>query len=141
MDYETLKWIRMIHLYGMLTWVGGLVGLSFILKQHAKASEAAYKDFIELEKGTAIAMDIGATVAIACGLAMLFSLTPSPLKGQGWMHAKLLLVVGLIGLHGFQRMRVGKFKRGVVTAEPGWLIPAVEIVALGIIVLASTRPF
>jgi len=141
MDYETLKWIRVIHLYGMLTWVGGLVGLSFILKQHAKAAEGAYADFIELEKGTAIAMDIGATVTIACGLAMLFSISPSPLKGQGWMHAKLLLVVGLIGLHGFQRMRVGKYKRGTVSPNPGWIIPAVEIVAIGIIILAGARPF
>ncbi len=141
MSFETLKWIRMIHIYGMLTWVGSLVGLSFILKQHTKAAKAAYDDFIQLEKGTAMAMDIGATVVIACGLAMLLSNTSIYLKGQGWMHAKLLLVAALIGLHGLQRVRTGKFKRGEVGAEPGWLIPAVEVVALGIIVLASARPF
>ncbi|MCP4447679.1 MAG: hypothetical protein GY811_20435 [Myxococcales bacterium] len=141
MDYETLKWIRMIHLYAILSWVGALIGISFILRQHAKAAEGAYKDFIELEKGTAITMDISATIAMICGFAMLFSISPSPLKGQGWMHAKLFLVVVLAGIHGMQRMRVGKYKRGNVTAEPGWLIPVVEIAALGIIVLASARPF
>lgn len=141
MDYETLKWIRMIHLYAMIVWVGSLIGLTFILRQHAKAAEGAYNDFIELEKGTAMTMDIGATIAMAAGLTMLFSISPSPLKGQGWMHAKLLMVAILIGVHGFQRMRVGKFKRGEVSANPGWVIPVAEIAVLAIIVLAATRPF
>ena len=142
MDYETLKWIRVIHLCGMLAWVGGLIGLSFILRAHAKADKAAHDTLVSLEKGIAMVMDIGATVAIALGLTMLFTITPTLLKGNGgWMHTKLLLVVILIGLHGVQRMRVGKNKRGNVGPEPGWMIPTLGIIIIATIVMASGRPF
>jgi len=140
MKYEALKWIRVVHLYGMLMWVGSLIGLSFTLRQHAKAAKAAYDDFIALEKGTAMVMDIGALVTMLCGVVMLIS-HPSLLKGQGWMHAKLLLVVVLIGLHGLQRVRTAKFKRGEVRAGPRWVIAVIELVVLGIIVLVAARPF
>ncbi len=141
MDYEVVKWVRVVHIYAMLTWAGSLIGLSFILKQHAKADAGAKKDFTELEKGVAMAMDIGATFAIIAGLVMLFGIEPSPFKGGGWLHAKLLLVAILVGCHGVQRMRVGKLKRGEDAPEPGWIIPVIEICVIGIIVLASGRPF
>ncbi len=142
MDYETLKWIRVIHLCGMLAWVGGLIGLSFVLRAHANADKAAHDTMVSLEKGIAMVMDIGATIAIALGLTMLFTITPTLLKGNGgWMHTKLLLVVILIGLHGVQRMRVGKNKRGNVSAEPGWMIPTLGIVIIATIIMASGRPF
>jgi putative membrane protein len=140
MDPETLKWIRVVHIYFVLGWAGSLIGLSFILKQHTKAAEGARNDFIELEKSTAMAMDIMATIAIAAGVVMLMKI-PGIMGSGGWIHAKLTLIVVLIGLHGFQRMRVGKYKRGEVGANPGWIIPAVELVVLGIIVMAAGRPF
>ncbi len=141
MSFETLNWMRVVHLCGMVAWVGGLLGLSFVLRQHAKASKESHGDFVSLEKGIAITMDIGATVAIALGVVLLLSITPTLLKGQGWMHAKLLFATLLIGLHGFQRMRVGKNKRGAVSAEPSWLMPAIAILVVAIIVLVGTRPF
>ena len=142
MTVETLLWLKAGHIFAFLTWVGSLIGLSFMLKQHAKAAEAAHPDFIALEKGTAMAMDIGAVVALILGSILLIEIKPSLLKGQGgFMHAKLTLVTVLLGLHGFQRMRVGKYKRGKVTPEPGWIIPAIEVSIVAIIVFIVVRPF
>lgn len=141
MSFETLKWIRVVHICGFLVWMGALFGLSFILRQHSKAAQEARKDFIELEKGTAMAMDISATIAIIAGVLMIMGIEPSPMKGQGWLHAKLAVVAVVLGLHGFQRARVGKYKRGEVSAEPAWLIPVLQLSALAIVVLAAARPF
>lgn len=142
MDVTTLLWLKAGHIFAFLTWVGSLIGLSFILKQHSKAAEASRADFIALEKGTAMAMDIGALIALILGSILLIEIKPSLLKGQGgFMHAKLSLVVVLLGLHGFQRMRVGKYKRGEVTPEPGWVIPAIELSVIAIIVFIVVRPF
>ncbi len=141
MTPETYHWLTAAHVFAFLTWVGSLIGLSFILKQHAVAAEASRPDFIALEKGIAIAMDIGATITLIVGSILLIEIKPSLMKQGGFMHAKLSLVVVLLGLHGFQRMRVGKFKRGAVSANPAWMIPAVEACVVAIIIMIAVRPF
>ncbi len=140
MDPVTLKWILAVHVYAILTWVGSLVGLSFILKQHAQANEGARADLIKLEKATAMGADIGATIAMIAGIVMIVQV-PELLTKQPWMHAKLTLVAVLLGVHGFQRMRTGKYKRAQVSPEPGWVIPVLELAILGIVVLAVAKPF
>jgi putative membrane protein len=137
---ETLTYVRALHIFFVLAWAGSLVGLSFILAQHAKSAEGARNDFIELEKGTAMAMDISAMLAMAAGVYMLVSV-PGIMKSGGWIHAKLTLVVVLLGLHGFQRARVAKYKRGEVKANPGWIIPAVELTIFALVMLAAAKPF
>ncbi len=136
----TLIYVRAFHIFAVLAWAGALVGLSFILMQHSKAADGAHADFVELEKNTAMAMDIFAMIALACGVYMLVSI-PGIMKSGGWIHAKLTLVVVLLGLHGFQRMRVGKYKRGEVKPNPGWIIPAVEATIFAIVILAAAKPF
>lgn len=140
MDYETLKWIRVVHIFAFLGWTGGLIGLSFILRQHAKAAPGARTDFVELERGTAMAMDIFAMITLVAGLVMLLNIE-GIMRGHGWMHAKLTLIVILVGLHGFQRMRTGKYRKEKITPNPAWIIPAIELTVLGIIVMAVARPF
>ena len=137
---ELLSYVRALHIFAVLSWAGAMVGLSFILKQHSVAAEGARADFIELEKGTAMAMDIFATLAIACGIYMLIDI-PGIMSSGGWIHAKLTLVAVLIGLHGFQRMRVGKFKRGEVSPNPAWIIPAIEATVFALVILAAVKPF
>ncbi len=137
---ETLTYVRALHIFAVIGWTGALFGLSFILKQHAKSAEGARNDFIELEKGTAMAMDILATLAMIAGVYMLVSM-PGIMKSGGWIHAKLTLVVVLLGLHGFQRARVAKYKRGEVKSNPGWIIPAVEATIFALVILAVARPF
>ena len=140
MNPEHLRWILAIHVYAIVTWAGALVGLTYLLKQYASAAEAARADFLSLGKRVAMAADIGATVAIIAGLVMIVQV-PELLTKQPWMHPKLTLVAVVLGVHGFQRMRLGKFKRGNVTPNPGWVVPVLEICVLAIIVLAVAKPF
>ncbi len=133
-------YVRAFHIFGVLAWAGALIGLSFILMQHAKAADGARADFIELEKGTAMAMDIFATIAIACGAFLIIDNT-AIMKSGGWIHTKLTLVLVLLGLHGFQRARVAKYKRGDVKPNPAWIIPAIELTVFAIVILAAARPF
>lgn len=140
MEFEILTYVRALHIFGVLAWGGSIVGLTFILRQHSVAAEGARADFIELEKGTAMAMDMFATLAMLCGIYMIIKI-PGIMSSGGWMHAKLTLILVLLGLHGFQRMRVGKYKRGEVSANPAWIIPAVELTLFAIVILAAAKPF
>jgi putative membrane protein len=141
MTADTLKWFMALHFYAFLTWVGSMIGCAFILRAHGAASSGAYSDFVKLEKGVGIAMDVGATIAIIAGLVMLFGLHMLPLKQGGWMHAKLTCVAGLIGIHVVSRIKIRRFRDGDVRPLAAWHIPVLEILVLATIVLAVVRPF
>lgn len=140
MNLTVYQWLGVGHIFGFIMWVGCIVGLQFMLQRHAetKASEA----FVDLEKRMGMAMDIGATMAIVFGLSILFYVGAGVyLKGSGWMHTKLLLVAGLIAVHALTRIRIKKYRTGEVTPFPTVMIPIVEVLVLGIIIMVVVRPF
>ena len=69
----------------------------------------------------AMMMDIAAALAIGCGLAMTFGVSPNFFAApkSGWFHIKLTIVVlGVLSVHGMVRARVGKVSRGEPASAP-----------------------
>ena len=65
---------------------------------------------------------------------------PAPYPAT-WLHAKFLMLLFLIGLHGFLRVKAARFRRQQVAALGLWPLFALAILALAIIVFAVLRPF
>ncbi|MEE2929567.1 MAG: CopD family protein, partial [Pseudomonadota bacterium] len=66
------------------------------------------------------------------------------LLSMGWMHTKLLLVVGLSGLHGYFISLGKKIDRGEVAATSKTLKMLNEvpfIIMIGVVILAVVKPF
>ena len=83
---------------------------------------------------------LGAGLAILAGLALLLQ-ELDIMKGAGFMHAKLTLVLALVGLHGYVRAGLKRYRTGRGSAPPAFILPAV-VGAVGlIVVLILTRPF
>jgi uncharacterized membrane protein len=83
-------------------------------------------------------MDLAATLAIGCGLAMVFGQTPNFLAQphHGWFHIKLTVVVlGVLSVHGMIRARVGKFGRGQVSPVPAWIWTLLLASVMAILIL------
>jgi uncharacterized membrane protein len=140
MSPTALSWIRALHLYGVFLWLGPMIALAHTLAAHARAEPAARPAFHGLERATAIAMDIGATLGIVLGV-ILFVKLPG-MTSAGYLHAKLALVVlGLLGAHGYLRAKVRRFREGKVAPIPGFIPPLLSILALAIIVLVVVKPF
>jgi uncharacterized membrane protein len=141
MSANAIAWLRVFHLFGVMTWVGTMMSLFYILDAHARAEMGARPAFHQLERVSAIAMDIGATIAIACGVILLVQ-EPFLLKGHGFMHAKLALVaVVFLGGHGFLRVKVRKFRESHFKPLPPGLPQLVSLALLGILVLVLVKPF
>ncbi|GAB4536164.1 MAG: protoporphyrinogen oxidase HemJ [Haliangiales bacterium] len=141
MSNTSQVWIVAIHVFGIVLWSGGMYACLRLLSAHAAAQGAA-EALSTTQRKTAVAMDIGATLAIISGLYLALAPTPSLFSGSGWLHAKLTLVVlGMLGLHGFTRAKVKKFSRGEVAALPGFVTPVFFVVVFGVIALAQVRPF
>ena len=139
---DTREWILVVHIWGFVMWMGAMMGCIHMLSAHNKADDNGRKIFGELEKGLGIAMDIGATLAMAAGLYLALGGPHNLFKGGGWLHAKVALVfLGMGGLHGFLRRKIRVFRKGDVKPIPGILFPALVVMGLTAIILVMKRPF
>ena len=85
-------------------------------------------------------MELGAVIALVFGIYMLVRIEPSVLK-QPWMHIKLTVVVlAILGAHGFLRVALKKARNGATQGISGIVGPVVMIAAAAIVILAIVRP-
>jgi uncharacterized membrane protein len=139
MSAATYAWVKSGHLIGVLLWIGGMTSVYWLLRMHATVPKAMHERFTLMERSLALMMDLAATLAIGCGIAMIFGQTPNFLAQphHGWFHIKLTVVVlGVLSVHGLIRARVGKFGRGKISPVPAWAwtLLLVSIVAILILV-------
>ncbi len=123
MSQETLLWLRAGHFIGLFVWIGGMFAVYWMLRFHAHAPKEAHEKLVLSERGLALMMDLGATLAIVTGLVMAFGLTPNAFSrpGGGWFHIKLtIVVVGILSVHGMLRARIKKFSQGKISDVPSW---------------------
>lgn len=106
-----------LHIISVICWMAGILYLIRLLIYHAIETEAVVKSRFEtMESRLYRVITMPAmTAALAFGIWMLV-LNPS-LFSQGWMHAKLLLVVFLIGVtHSskavMRKLAAGQWQRG-----------------------------
>ena len=125
------------HVVGVIFWVGGLLTLTVLLSaMKAETDPAARKRLGAFTRKAAIAPDIASFVAMLFGLHALFA---NKLYKFHYMHAKLLLVVFLLGLHGFLRVQTKRAAESGESKLPGFARPLLVLLALGIVVVVITR--
>lgn len=139
MSLETYSWLRVGHVIGFVFWITGIVTVLQLLRIHSHIEAQAARDVLQrYERKAAVLMDLGATVAIVCGLWLAFGPTINAFKTGGWLHVKLTLVaIFLLGAHGWARVQVKRFRRGHVRHVPTALLLAVLVAAAAIIALGA----
>lgn len=137
-----MLWLKAFHVIAMVTWFAGLFYLPRLFVYHADARDAiSAARFCIMERRLFAIMTIGAVATVAFGIAMLAA-TPAYLS-MSWLHAKLALVVLLIGYHlyCYQLNRAFAAGRNVHTAK--WYRVFNELPSLlliGIVILAVVKP-
>lgn len=143
MEYD---WVRALHIISVIAWMAGMLMLPrFYAYQTAsepggeldrKMIEAAarLRTFI-LSPGITLAWIFGILTAATSHWAQF---------SMGWMHAKLVLVVVLSGLHGYlvsegKRLAKGERRR----SERFWRIlnEIPFVIAIIVVILAVVEPF
>lgn len=93
-------WVKSLHLVAVMSWLAGLFYLPRLFVYHADApagSELSETFKIMERKLLRIIMNPAMIIAWLAGLAMIWA-NPE-LMSQGWMHAKLTLVVIMTVFH------------------------------------------
>lgn len=138
-----MLWIKTFHLLFVISWFAGLFYLPRIFVNLAQASDAAvYKQLTGMARRLYRFMTILAVPAVLLGLWLYLGWGLG--RGQGWMHAKLLCVLLIIGYHHGCGRLLRKFESGSNTRSHRfyrWFNELPVLLLLAVLVLVIVRPF
>lgn len=140
---DAYPWVKSIHVIFVIFWMAGLFMLPrFLVYWMASAGDAENHLWAErCNRLRRIILTPGLIVSWAAGLALAFHLG---FAGNGWLHAKLAIVVALSGFHGWSVATTKKFARGDRPYAEKTLRFANEIPSLatiGAVILVIVKPF
>lgn len=138
--------LKSLHLIAMVAWFAGLFYLPRLFVYHAAHQDKAdcHAMLCTMERKLyRYIMNPAMMATWAFGLLVVVD-EPHWLSGQGWLHAKLLLVAGLTVYHVSLGHMVNTFARAENTRPHTFYrwyneVPTVALIA--IIVLAVVKPF
>ena len=134
-------WIKALHIVFIASWFAGLFYLPRIYVNLAQESNPAV---VERLLGMARRLYRFTTILMVPALLLgLWLWLGFGIKG-GWLHAKLALVILVIGYHHACGSLLKKFERGVNTRSHKWFrvfneVPVLLLIA--IVILVVVKPF
>lgn len=137
-------WIKALHIIAMVCWFAGLFYLPRLFVYHTMSEDEASRErFSVMERKLYRGIMTPAMIAtLVFGIALLV-LVPGWMS-QGWMHAKLTLVVLLVGYHHvcgamYKRLARGENTRSNVFYR--WFNEAPVLLLIAIVILVVVKPF
>lgn len=137
-------WIQALHLISVVTWFAALFYLPRLFVYHAMSEDQVSRDrFKIMERKLYRGIMTPSMVAVLVFGFWLLYLNPALFKGA-WMHAKLTLVVLLIGYHHMCLAYMKKFANDANTKSHvfyRWFNEAPILILIAVVCLAVVKPF
>lgn len=136
-----MQWIKIFHLVFVISWFAGLFYLPRILVNLAMENNAESRArLLLMSRKLYRFMTLIAVPALGFGLWLWLGYG----YGGGWLHAKLVLVVALIGYHHACGSLLRKFEENRNTRSHVWFrwfneIPV--LILLATVILVVLKPF
>ncbi|MGH8187211.1 MAG: protoporphyrinogen oxidase HemJ [Steroidobacteraceae bacterium] len=138
-----MLWLKAFHIVFVVTWFAGLFYLPRLFLYHAVADDTlGIERFQVMERRLFVMMTIGATLAILFGVSLV--ITVPAYMTFGWLHAKLTLVLVLLGYHIWCYRLMVALREGRNRRSQRWYrlfneVPSVLLIA--IVALVVVKPF
>ena len=136
-----MLWLKAFHIVFVVAWFAGLFYLPRLFVYHADAAdEISHQRFVVMERRLLMITHVGAVLALAFGISLLHYWG----FRHGWLHAKLVLVLLLLGYHHACMRLARAFREGRNRRSARWFrlfneVPALLLV--GIVILVVVKPF
>lgn len=136
-----MLWIKALHIIFVTSWFAGLFYLPRLFVNHAMESNVATQARLELMEHKLYRFMLPLAV-----LALIFGLWLWLWYGitGAWLHAKLVLVAGLVAYHLYCGKLMRDFKAGKNTHSHvwyRWFNEAPVIVLFIVVILVVVKPF
>ena len=140
-----MLWIKSFHIISMVCWFSGLFYLPRLFVYHAMSEDQISRDrFKIMERKLYRGITTpAATATVILGVIMLF-MNPDYFLTQGWMHAKLALVVVLFLYHLQCGRIIKKFEDDSLAQSHvfyRWFNEFPVFILIPIVILIIVRPF
>ena len=140
-----MLWLKAFHIIAVICWFAGIFYLPRLFVYHAMAEDQAGRERFKIMERKLYRgiMNPSMIATVVRGVWML-AMRWDYYKTQGWMHAKLALVVLLIGYHHVCLAYLKKFAADANTKSHKFYrvfneIPVLLLIA--IVILVVVRPF
>jgi putative membrane protein len=137
-------WLKAFHVIAVIAWMAGMLYLPRLFVYHceAPAGSPQSETFKVMERRLLRAI-INPAMVVTWVLGLWLAWDAGFFK-SGWLHAKLVLVLLLSGIHGFLSARVRDFAEDRNTRSARFYriineVPAVLMI--GIVILVIVKPF
>lgn len=130
-----------LHLLAVATFAGGLLVVAFALP--AFGQSAASHQLPELRRLRRLSNFVVTSALLAVWLLGAMLVAKGGWLPAHWLHAKIMLVVGLSALHGYQSGQLRRLASGKILsrAYPRWMPLLILTIIVVIVVLATAKPF
>lgn len=140
-----MLWVKAFHIIAMVCWFAGLFYLPRLFVYHAACDDQPGRDrFKIMERKLYRGITTPSMVATLIFGFWLISYNPSGYMSQGWLHAKLFLVLLLVGYHFYCGHLVKVFQQDQNQRSHvfyRWFNEMPVLVLVAVVVLASVKPF
>ena len=147
-DYTwPMLWIKALHIVFIASWFAGLFYLPriFVNLAMVEPDSVAERDrLLLMSRKLYRFMTILAVPALVFGLWLWLYYGIGRGPGQGWMHAKLLIVLALLGYHHSCGVLLRKFENGQMQRSHvwfRWFNEAPVLMMLLAVILVVVKPF
>lgn len=139
-------WLKALHIIFMVTWFAGLFYLPRLFVYHAMcADKVSIERFKIMERKLYYGiMTPGMLLTLLFGVWMLMEYAWAVYGSDGWLHAKLTLVVLLVVYHLYCGKWLSDFKHDRNTHSHvffRWINEIPVLFLFAIVILATIKPF
>ena len=139
-----MLWLKALHLIAVICWFAGIFYLPRLFVYHALATEQATRDHLKImERKLYRFVTPFMLFTLVFGVAMIM-LNPEYYLHAGWLHAKLVVVLAVIGYHHACGSMLRSFESGASRRSPRWFRVFNEVSVLlftAAVVLVVVKPF
>ena len=138
------EWIKAFHVVAVISWMAGMLYLPRLMVYHAEAQIGSIQsETFKVMERRLLKGIINPAMIVTWVLGLYLAWSVFGFKG-GWLHAKILLVLILSGIHGMLSKHVRNFAADKNEKSPRYFrilneVPAVLM--LGIVILVIVKPF
>ncbi len=138
-------WLKALHIVAIVCWFAGLFYLPRLFVYHAMSEDQMSRErFQTMERKLYRGIMMPSMIAtLLFGIGMI-AMNPGLFATGGWLHAKLTLVVVLIGYHhlcGAQLKRFARDENNRSHVFYRWFNEFPVLLLLAIVILVVVKPF
>jgi putative membrane protein len=140
-------WLKAFHIIAVIAWMAGMLYLPRLFVYHASAKPGSEQSetFKVMERRLLKLIINPAMIAVwLLGLTLIWLMGMDAFVAAYWLHAKLVLVLAMSGLHGYFARLVKQFAgdRNTHTSKYYRILNEIPTILLILIVLlAVVKPF